>query len=63
MGRAATDIRSRANCLIIRHSANQGVAAAMMTGMRAAGTEIVCSMDCDCTYDPHELGLDDPPAR
>ncbi len=26
-----------------------------MTGMKAATTEIVCSMDCDCTYDPHEL--------
>jgi glycosyltransferase involved in cell wall biosynthesis len=46
---------SRANCLTIRHSTNQGVAAAMMTGIRAAGAEIVCSMDCDCTYDPHEL--------
>lgn len=26
-----------------------------MTGIKAATTEIVCSMDCDCTYDPHEL--------
>ena len=26
-----------------------------MTGIHAAKTEIVCSMDCDCTYDPHEL--------
>lgn len=26
-----------------------------MSGIRAAGTEIVCSIDCDCTYDPHEL--------
>ncbi|MBV9242652.1 MAG: glycosyltransferase, partial [Acidobacteria bacterium] len=26
-----------------------------LTGIRAAKTEIVCSMDCDCTYDPHEL--------
>ena len=26
-----------------------------MTGLSAAETEIVCSMDCDCTYDPHEL--------
>jgi hypothetical protein len=31
------------------------VAAAILTGVRAAGTEIVCSIDCDCTYDPHEL--------
>jgi len=26
-----------------------------MTGIKNAATEIVCSMDCDCTYDPHEL--------
>jgi hypothetical protein len=27
-----------------------------MTGLKAAETEIVCSIDADCTYDPHELG-------
>ena len=43
------------NVRIIRHKENQGVAAGIMTGMKAAETEIVCSMDCDCTYDPHEL--------
>ena len=26
-----------------------------MTGIKAASTEIVCSIDCDCSYDPHEL--------
>jgi polysaccharide deacetylase family protein (PEP-CTERM system associated) len=46
---------SRANCQLVRHDANKGVAAAIMTGARAAQTEIVCSIDCDCTYDPHEL--------
>jgi polysaccharide deacetylase family protein (PEP-CTERM system associated) len=46
----------RANCTPIRHAANQGVAAAIMTGIRSATTEIVCSIDCDCTYDPLELG-------
>ncbi|MEZ6130327.1 MAG: glycosyltransferase [Planctomycetaceae bacterium] len=40
---------------IIRHETNQGVSAAILTGLRAARTEIVCSMDCDCSYDPHEL--------
>ncbi len=45
----------RPNVRIVRHEANQGVAAGIMTGIRAAETEIVCSMDCDCTYDPHEL--------
>ncbi len=45
----------RPNCLAIRHSANQGVAAAIMTGIRAARADVVCSIDCDCTYDPLEL--------
>lgn len=45
----------RANVRIIRHENNKGVAAGIMTGLRAAATEIVCSMDCDCTYDAHEL--------
>jgi polysaccharide deacetylase family protein (PEP-CTERM system associated) len=43
------------NFRIIQHETNQGVAAGIMTGIKAAETEIVCSMDCDCTYDPHEL--------
>ncbi|MGI9036267.1 MAG: glycosyltransferase [Pyrinomonadaceae bacterium] len=46
---------AKENVKIIRHETNQGVAAGIMTGLRAASTEIVCSMDCDCTYDPHEL--------
>ena len=45
----------RENVKILRHEENQGVAAGIMTGIKAAETEIVCSMDCDCTYDPHEL--------
>ncbi len=43
------------NVKIVRHETNQGVAAGIMTGLETAQTEIVCSMDCDCTYDPHEL--------
>lgn len=43
------------NCAIVRHSRNRGVAAAILNGIRHADTEIVCSIDCDCTYDPHEL--------
>ena len=46
----------RANYTLIRHERNRGVAATIMTGIRVSDTEIVCSMDCDCTYDPHELG-------
>ncbi|MBA2735655.1 MAG: glycosyltransferase [Pyrinomonadaceae bacterium] len=43
------------NVKIVRHETNKGVAAGIMTGLQEAKTEIVCSMDCDCTYDPHEL--------
>jgi glycosyltransferase involved in cell wall biosynthesis len=46
----------RANTAVVRHRLNQGVAGAILTGIRAARTEVVCSMDADCTYDPHELG-------
>ena len=41
---------------VLRHERNRGVAAAIETGIRSAKSDIVCSMDCDCTYDPHDLG-------
>ncbi len=44
-----------ANVKIVQHEQNKGVAGGILTGIRAAETEIVCSMDCDCTYDPHQL--------
>jgi polysaccharide deacetylase family protein (PEP-CTERM system associated) len=40
----------------VRHERNRGVAAAIQTGLRSASADVVCSMDCDCTYDPHALG-------
>lgn len=40
---------------LVRHDRNRGVAAAILTGIRSAETEVVCSIDCDCTYDPHQL--------
>lgn len=40
---------------VVRHEVNKGVAGGIITGIRAADTEIVCSIDCDCTFDPHEL--------
>jgi len=46
----------RANCTLVRHEINRGVAGTIMTGIRSSETEVVCSMDCDCTYDPRELG-------
>jgi len=46
---------NRENCRLVQHPRNLGVAAAILTGIRHANTEIVCSIDCDCSYDPHEL--------
>jgi glycosyltransferase involved in cell wall biosynthesis len=46
----------RSDCMLVRHDRNRGIAAAIQTGLRHAPTDIACSMDCDCTYDPHELG-------
>jgi len=46
---------ARSDTTLLRHDRNRGVAAAILTGLHAAGTEIVCSIDCDCTYDPHGL--------
>jgi glycosyltransferase involved in cell wall biosynthesis len=39
----------------LRHETNKGVSAAILTGINAATTEIVASIDADCSYDPHEL--------
>lgn len=41
--------------LILRHGANRGLSAAMRTGFAAAEGELVCTLDCDCSYDPAEL--------
>lgn len=46
---------SQDNVQIIHHDVNCGVSAAILTGLRNATTDIVCSIDCDCSYDPHEL--------
>ncbi len=45
----------RAGCRCVQHEVNRGITAAVLTGVRAARTEIVCSIDCDCSYDPLEL--------
>jgi glycosyltransferase involved in cell wall biosynthesis len=44
------------SCTLVRQPTNLGVAATILSGIRTAKTEIVCSIDCDCTYDPNELG-------
>jgi polysaccharide deacetylase family protein (PEP-CTERM system associated) len=46
---------TRADCTILRHPSNLGVAAAILNGIQHSETEIVCSMDSDCTYDPSQL--------
>lgn len=46
---------SRSDAKIVRVSPNQGVAAAILTGIRASSDPIVCSIDCDCSYDPAAL--------
>ncbi|HXE62159.1 MAG TPA: DUF3473 domain-containing protein [Bryobacteraceae bacterium] len=45
----------RNDALLIRQQVNGGVASAIATGLQYA-REIACSMDCDCSYDPRELG-------
>ena len=45
----------RPDCQVIEQPYNQGVARAILAGVKASTTEMVCSIDCDCTYDPHQL--------
>ena len=42
-------------CQIVEHGENRGVAAAIMTGIQHATTDVVCSMDFDCSYDPTQF--------
>lgn len=44
------------NCSILRHHRNLGITGAILSGTTHADTEIVCSIDSDCTYDPRDLG-------
>ena len=43
------------DCTLVQHPHNRGVAAAMLTGIGRAPTEIVATIDADCSYDPHDL--------
>lgn len=47
--------RANPRCRALRHDANRGIAAAIMTGLRAARHETVCSIDSDGTYAPEQL--------
>lgn len=41
---------------LLRHDGNRGIARAIATGLRAASSDVVVSIDCDCSYDPAEIG-------
>lgn len=43
------------NFTLLRHPANLGIGAAILSGIRESKTEIVCSIDSDCSYDPQQL--------
>lgn len=45
----------REDCQVVRHPKNRGIAAATLTGIRHARSEIVCAIDADGTFDPHQL--------
>ncbi len=42
-------------CTLLRHPANRGIAAALLTGFAACRTELVAVLDADCTFDPDQL--------
>lgn len=54
---------SIADCTLVRQTRNRGVAAAILAGIERAPTEIVCSIDCDCSYDPYDLAAMIPLVR
>jgi dolichol-phosphate mannosyltransferase len=43
------------NARLVRHEVNRGIAAAIATGIAEAQSEIVASIDADCTYEPLQL--------
>ena len=42
----------QAFCQLIRFDSNRGISAALVHGSSVATTDIICTMDSDCTYDP-----------
>jgi polysaccharide deacetylase family protein (PEP-CTERM system associated) len=45
----------RPDCEVVQHPRNRGIAAATLTGIRHSRSEIVCAIDADGTFDPHQL--------
>lgn len=48
-------VATRENAELLVLERNAGIAGAMMAGIRAAETEFICSVDCDCSYDPNDV--------
>lgn len=46
----------RRDCTLLRHARNRGIAAAIVTGIARAESELVAVVDADCTFDPMQLG-------
>lgn len=40
---------------LIQHDGNQGIAAAIITGIKQVHTELLAVIDADCTFDPHQI--------
>jgi dolichol-phosphate mannosyltransferase len=47
---------SAADCRLVRHEHNRGLAAAIRTGLGATDAACCASIDADLSYDPRELG-------
>jgi hypothetical protein len=45
----------RADVTLVRHPANRGIGAAVLTGIGAARDEVIAVMDSDCSYDPARI--------
>lgn len=46
---------SRDDCVLKRHTVNRGIAAAIVTGIDVASSDLVAVIDADCTFDPLQL--------
>ena len=47
--------KDKKNIKIVYHEKNKGVAGAIKTGIIESDTDLIASMDADCSYDPIEL--------
>ena len=46
---------NRADCRVVRHAKNQGIAAAVLTGIQNSQHDFIATIDADCSYDPVQL--------